>query len=278
MPTCHSLFDYYLHQHTNINRYLEQCIAFPEPELVHQLRLSVKKLRAFNKLTAHLFHSENVEHIHFKHRIKGLFKIAGQLRDIQVQVHLLTVYEEKEGIDCIEFSQWLVECEQKKIAAFIKKQQGRLNHAGAPPVNEKLGKALLLINEPSIVAGGEAALESMGSKIRKLAGGNISSGNLHQIRKIVKQIRYVISILKGSYPDFNYNKISIKSLYEIEVCTGNWHDCLVRVDLVEKFVDKKLISEKSVQVKYQNLLNSFSVELDAAYESACKMIRSEFTP
>ena len=84
-----SIHEYYMQQHRNIEYYLEQCAEKAEAELVHELRLSIKKLRAFHKLAGPLCPEDTDDLIHVKRRVRKLFRIAGELRDTQVQLHFM---------------------------------------------------------------------------------------------------------------------------------------------------------------------------------------------
>jgi len=274
MAAHESLHEYYLHQHRNIEHYLELCSSHPEAELVHELRLCIKRLRAFHKLAEQLYSDGMIEHIHMKHRVRQLYKVAGQLRDTQVQIHMLTSLEEQTGIKYPEFGNWLLRREKKRIKRFGKKPKQVVPHTTNQSTHEKIGKLLALADDETILDNAGKVLSGLYSKAQELAGGNSNDQDLHQLRRITKQMRYIISIMTHSYPDYTYNAISVKSLREIEVAAGDWHDNLVRIVLLGKFMEKKKFIADSLEFKYKELFNSCKSELDTAYNMAYGIVRN----
>ena len=274
MAAHENLHEYYLHQHSNIEHYLELCLSHAEAELVHELRLSIKRLRAFHKLAEHLFLEDLAEHIHIKHRVRQLYKVAGQLRDTQVQINLLFSIEEQTGNEYPEFGNWLLKREKKRIQRFGKKPQQVVPHTMALSTHEKIGNLLALANDETILNGAGFALSGLYSKARKFSVGNMSERNLHRIRIITKQMRYILNIIVHSYPDFKFKEVSIGSLREIEIGAGNWHDNLVRIELLDKFLNKRKFADDSEANKYHELLNACRSELDLAYNEASRIVKN----
>ena len=70
------------------------------------------------------------------------------------------------------------------------------------------------------------------------------------------------------YPDFRFRDIATDSLREIETTTGNWHDCLVKVELVSRWLAKSDHSEDAAMLKYKELLEDSIAELRYSYSEA----------
>ena len=279
MPTQESLHDYYLHQHRNIENYLELCMIHAEAELVHELRLSIKKLRAFHILAEELCPSEMEKHIHIKNRVRRLFRIAGQLRDTQVQIHMLVLVQDQSGIDYPEFSKWLLKREMKRILRFGRKNLHVLSHATADATLQKIGDWLDSASEASILTGAGMVLADLNAKSMKLSAGKMNEQDLHLIRTITKQIKYILNIMHHSYPNFKFSGVSVDSLHKIETSVGNWHDNLVRVGLLEKFMGKSRFEEDSqLFPQYLDMFKGCKAELNVAYKEAYRIVRSELLP
>ena len=244
-------------------------------ESVHELRLSIKRLRALNKLVDQFCLSDTDEHIHIKHRVRQLYKLAGQLRDTQVQLHMLALFEEKTGTEYIEFSKWLLRRKKKKIARFTSKPRHVVPHATARVTHDKIGNKLALSTDETILQSAGIVLKELFSKAQKLAGGDITERNLHRIRIITKQIRYISNIMHQSYPDYKSDALSDESMREIEFASGNWHDSLVRVELLNKFLDSMQSEDNTTMLKYKKLSYICTAELDIAYQEACRVVRKE---
>lgn len=276
MGTHETIHEYYLHQHRNIENYLVLCLIHPEVELVHELRLSIKKLRAFHKLAEHLNLNDIDEHIHIKRRVRKLYEVAGQLRDTQVQIHLLSTFEEQTCVVYPEFSKWLHKHEQKQISRFSKKPQQLVPQATAQSTHLKIGSLLALADDETILSGAGKVLTGLYVTARELCEGSMNNRNLHRIRTITKRMKYIFNIMAHSYPDFKFLEVSVVSLREIEIAAGNWHDNLVRVEMLGKFLDKLKPSLDSEKFKYQKFLNACKAELDISFSETSKIVLKAF--
>lgn len=276
MAAHETIHEYYLHQHRNIENYLELCLIHPEEELVHELRLCIKKLRAFHKLAEHLNLNNIDEHIHIKQRVRKLYDIAGQLRDTQVQIQMLVRFEEQTGIAYPEFKGWLLRREKKQISRFSKKPQQLVPQATAESTHQKIGNLLAQANDETILNGAAIVLSGLYAASRELASGNMSSTDLHRIRTITKRMKYIFNIMVHSYPDFKFEQVSVEALREIEVKAGNWHDNLVRVELLMRFLEKQKRSVDSEKFKYQKFLYACNAELDFSFNGTSQIVRTAF--
>ncbi len=270
-----SIQEYYLHQHRTIEHYLELCMGHAETELVHELRLNIKKLRAFNTVAEELCLTDLDEHIEIRNRVSRLYKLAGQLRDTQVQIRLLTECEELSGTRYKEYGKWLIKREEKKIARFNRKPRHVVPRTTAHVTHQKINDKLALLDDETIRSVAMKVLTGLHTKARRLASASFDERILHRIRIITKQLRHILSIIQNIYPDFEFNQITVPSMREIEVAAGTWHDRLVRLDLLNKYLVKTGLAENYESKKYQELLNVCSSELAEAYEEACRIIKYE---
>jgi len=213
------------------------------------------------------------EHIHIKHRVRQLFKVSGQLRDIQVQIQILSSFQEKTGIDYSEFRNWLLKREVKRISRFSKNPKQVVPQAIAESTHQKIGKLLADSTDESILDGAMKVLAGLYLEAKSLSSENLSDHNLHRIRTITKQMRYVLNIMHHSYPDFVFNEISVETLREIEVAAGHWHDNLVRIEMLEKFINKMKPVDDVEKFKYQKLFNECKAELDISFNMTSQMVR-----
>jgi CHAD domain-containing protein len=273
MAAHESIHEYYLHQHRNIDNYLELCLIHPETELVHELRLSIKKLRAFHKLAEQINSGDHDEQIYIKYRVRKLYKVAGQLRDTQVQIHLLTAFEEQTGIEYPEFGKWLLRREKKRISRFGRKPQHLVPHSTTQRTHAKIGNLLSQATDETILEGAGRALSGLYLKAQKLSAGTMNEQNLHLIRTLTKQMKYILNIMNHSYTDFIFSEISAAALHEIEVAAGHWHDNLVRIELLGKFMDNIKFADVSDKFKYQKLFNACKSELELSFGETSEIVR-----
>lgn len=207
-----NLSEYYIHQHHNILHLLELCRNHADDEMVHEFRLSIKKLRAFNELAGQLCLNDTGECIKIKNRARHLYKLAGQLRDTQVQIHMLSMFEEQTCTMYPEFSKWLSKREKKRITRFSRKLQNRIPRVTKSTTFLKIDQRLAQANDETLFDSVEKVLEGMLFKARELVNGNLNNQNLHLVRIIIKKMRNVLTIIRHSYPDFHYQGKSVDSL------------------------------------------------------------------
>jgi CHAD domain-containing protein len=275
MATSESIYDYYLHQQSNSENYLEQCMVHAEPEVVHQLRLCIKKLRAFNILAKEIGLSRHEEHKRMTFRTKKMFKLAGQIRDIQVQILLLSAYEEKTGSTYPEFSKWLVKREKKRISRLCRIPRKDKNQETSGNEPNAAFSGIVDASDETVINSAVIVLDGLYSKVQKLATGYISDENLHRIRKIAKQLKYIQNIMFSCYPDFHFDPIHISTLREIDVAAGHWHDKLLRIELLGRYIETMQESNEQTTRHYHELMDVCFLELDVAYEEACSIVKSK---
>jgi CHAD domain-containing protein len=275
MPHPETIHEYYLHQHHNIEHYLGLCLDHADREMVHELRLSFKRLRAFNILVGKLCLPESSEHIHIRYRVRQLYKLAGQLRDTQVQRHLLDLLEKSTGEEYPEFGKWLLRREKKRVKRFGRKPHHVVPHATAHLTHQKIGRRLERASDETVMRHAADVLEKLFSKVRKLAGDNPGDRKLHRIRILTKQIRYITGIMLHSYPGFGFAIMPVDTMRKIEVASGRWHDSLVRVEMLHKFLDRMEGMKKPVEDRYKRLLDICVSEKDEAYAEACRVVKTE---
>lgn len=273
MPNYGSIFEYYLHQRNNSEDYLAQCRVHAEPEAVHQLRLCIKKLRAFNKLAVKLGLTTHFSQLQIAFHLKKMFRLAGQIRDIQVQIQLLGKYQEDTATDFPEFYKWLLIREAKRIAKLSAKKSKGGNKLYSNSDNDDLSNRFSRLSENTIQGCGLSLLDDLYSRAIDLSDGSISNDNMHLIRKIVKQIKYLLNMMQSSYPDFMYDRILIIELKEIDVTAGDWHDKLLRVDLLNRFLAGRHKPEIALVPEYQKFLDVCMAETESAYAETCQVVK-----
>ncbi len=270
-----NLSEYYVHQHHNIRHLLEQCKSHADAEMVHEFRLSIKKLRAFNELVRQLCLNEMGGCIAIKNRARQLYKLAGQLRDTQVQMHMLSMFEKQTNTLYPDFSRWLTKREKKRISRFSRKLQNKIPRVTTGITFKKIEHRLAQTDDTTMLDNAAKVLESMQLKALELINGDLYNQNLHRLRIIIKKMRNIFNIILHSYPDFHYHGKSVDSLLQIETSLGQWHDKLFRIELLGRFIKKIKPSDYSAMDKYQNLFKDCNSELENAFTEATKITKRE---
>ena len=270
------LVEYYNRQIRNCTGYTEQCRLRAEPEIVHQLRLSIKKLRAFHTLAQKLGLPESDSYRQVIINVKKMFRLAGQIRDTQVQIFMLASCREETGKVYNLFQKWLEKLEKKKISQLCRISAKAIENHIPGDSTENNNSLKNTLTDADIINGTHKLLDEMYFDIQKLSTGSISVENLHEIRKATKQIRYILTLLNGIYADFRYNRITAEELKEIENTIGQWHDNLVRINYLDQFTSRIQKLDEAVRMKYKDLYACCCSSLNEAYQEACQEVKMKF--
>jgi len=275
MAVYETVYEYYLHQLRNCESYIEQCKVHAEPELVHQLRLSIKKLRAFSKLATRLDLPGTEDYRQLIEGVKKLFKLAGQIRDTQVQIYMLADCKEQTGVSYTLFHSWLLRREKTKISQLCKNKYKSTYEVNSGSTGNSMDSKISHPDTARVFSIATLLLDEMYQSAQKLATGNIKDEHLHDIRKIAKQMRYILTILTGIYPDFQFQRITLEALKGIENAVGNWHDNLVRIEFINRFLRKIKNQNEVILLKYNGLTIFGLASLNEAYENACLEVKTK---
>jgi CHAD domain-containing protein len=254
------LLDYWTIQQNNIDKYIDMCVQCAEAETVHQLRVSIKKLKAVFKLIEHL--SPKADFSPKKHlkNLRKLFKQAGILRDMQVQILMVKGMESEHNISYNGFVNFLLKKESASLKRFyeglaafgdlheLEEQYMLADQKLAENNQEKMGKRTLRLFNRRF------------SRVDKLLASSPGDRELHKIRMLLKQIRFLLSALRETNIGLNQYTASISHLHEIELILGNWHDRVIMIDNLHRFLKGKVCKEISQRDKYRKLSEIVSDE------------------
>jgi CHAD domain-containing protein len=202
---------------------------------IHKLRTTLKRLRTLNLiLDGLLFREKN-----FPTELSNLFKSAGEIRDNQIQLNILKEYE-------TNFKRYLNYIINNKIENF------KINESYQEELNsliDKFDKVKKYHLEEEIVGNIEARTDITLDEISNIS--NITTENLHDVRKKIKHVFYVFMML-------GIDKAS-NNLDELQETIGTWHDYDVAINNIKNFDNNSEVI-KSLQEK-RDLLFSKSLEL-----------------
>lgn len=270
------LLEYCLHQHRNIGHYLNLCIECAEAESVHQLRVSIKKFRTVNKVLEHLIPESSDENARQLAMLRKLFKLAGKLRDAQVQLKILHEYKKNLNIDTKLLENLLSGTERNTLKKFL---SGYSNFSVAlnDKPYQKLGSRILSgSTDGSFRNRAVELLKKRIDKTRIAVEHADSEEGLHRVRILLKQIRYIHGILsrQDSYPE-DYST-SIAELRNAEILLGRWHDLTVFRDTLEGHLSRKRMKNPDF-LKDARMLNDAVVrDIESFRKQAYASLRQSF--
>lgn len=274
MTVTHSVHDYYMEQHSAILESVTQCLVSPDKANIHKLRLRIKKIMAFNLLAEMLCAQESEEHIHISRKIRKLFKLAGKVRDLQVQLDFFTLLPNANSPEKKRFAVYLQKKQDRKISAFSNSPHAFIHHSIPPHFHENIRLTLAKTDTEQVKHALTQVMQSLKNYRNELQSKEISNKELHTLRKTTKQLRYLISISKELMPDLIPIDSDIESLRNIEAFTGRWHDRVIGYKLLHSYIKKHTRPESKSRKNLELLLKDVHSMINQEYIKSIAYINS----
>jgi CHAD domain-containing protein len=218
-------------------------------EAVHDLRVEIKRLRAFFDLVEScnpLFAGAD----QFR-PIRKLFKAAAPLRETQVDSSLARDKSAAMGLCLDEYRNELKEAEfraRKKFAAAAGSFDPDLFLEREMAIHRALGG----IDLPGLQSKAEAYLRNLtGELLRLKQSGPQDRKTLHRVRILAKKTRYVLEVVQTCFrPDEAAFQGLNDSLRAVHQALGQWHDFQLGLASVQEFYNNKAIKPLADEPSY----------------------------
>ena len=238
----HQILDYFRKHRQLIEENLVLSEDPSNTEAIHNLRLSIKRLRVVAWLTSII--SEPTFNSGEKLlEVNKLFKRSGRLRDIQVIKQLMIGFDRTELHPVIES---FIHRESKQRLKF--EQVLKIFDQSCLDDFEKgLTDSLQGKSTHQIMYAGLSLLTNMEIELHELYHGSADEERLHHIRTRLKSINYLNNIFEDRLPIQDQLNISIERLQETGEIAGTWHDCLNLEGKLERYINKNPDAADSLQ-------------------------------
>ena len=230
--------EYFADQTRIFNEHHSNLLEKVTEEDIHKIRTTLKRLKSFNiVLDGLLFRDKD-----FPVEFNNLFKLTGEIRDIQIQQKLLVEYDDP-------YNSYLKYMCEYKIKHFKIKDNFQEEFQY---LNDKLDRVEEYHINEQIISNIKTRVEMSLSDIRNMIV-EISPSNLHEIRIKLKRIYYTLLMLD--------ERENIKKLDNIQETIGLWHDhdvCVERIKAFDNDID---------------IINSLSKKREIFYDESIKLIK-----
>ena len=227
---CTKLTEWFEHQRIVLESF--DC-ATAGSEDIHQFRLAIKKLRAWDNflLVVDKKHRQLTKKVH---ELDKIFKRAGKIRDVQISVQLMDEYEERHGILCDDFRLYLLNLQSKLHNQFMDKFDADFLRELDKYASRELARIVPdapWLEEKVLLQhfwDKAQAMKKKASKVKK-------NKQLHDYRTFYKSAMYTMRFIRDMVP----NALKEYSLGEINDRShelGVWHDKEVVLEFIEQFV------------------------------------------
>lgn len=243
------LNSYHRHEIRTLKKSLHKATEGSDKKAIHELRVSVKKLKAFYKLIENLYprRFDATKHIRPFHKV---FESAGAIREIQVNKELLKDYPFSSGL-LKEYRHYLGTIE-KAAHKSLKKSISTIRESKQHACTKEISALCKHLKNMHFNKECTRLIQKQSGKIAELRSLPLTTKILHQIRKHLKQVAYVINIQQKSIPG-TYSQNFIKDLKQTEVMIGKWHD---RAILIASLKDYKKQSHSAVIKTLKGIIDS----------------------
>jgi CHAD domain-containing protein len=217
---------------------------------VHDLRVEIKRLRAFHKLIA--ASAPQPPSPDLWKPLRKLFRAAARLRDYQVQWGLVLGASRTAG-NLSEYLNFLKEqeihCRTRfsRVSCFFSTEAFSQLYAGARAAMQPYrAEKVIALTSTRL----EAALDELVQLRREEP---FDSETLHRIRILGKEARYVLELLRfQAPPDDWYDRLD-QALKTMHQTLGRWHDAVVGQQYVAEFLRAQAVRPLFEPVAYEKL-------------------------
>ncbi len=248
----------WLEQEAVFNENLAICRQRPTIKAIHDIRVSVKKMRSYLRLKD-LFDDKNWKDEFSS--IAIIFKSTGRLRDLDKSLHVLRDYERKHLAPYPFLKEYLLKT-RTLIRSWVRKEATQFT-LDTTLFKDQLRS--LSVPDSGII---EKIIEEACQKVKKIRNlGHHIKKNAHEIRKQLKDVYYWIKICPEN--SFN-NSIDVKALDKFIDELGHWQDHFVlrkKLRLYRKELalpdekDQLKALEKNVELEQEKILHRAKKQL-----------------
>jgi len=236
-----------------------------DEDAIHDLRVSIKKIRALFLFLKESGMADIKSDYPYLRNLKKIFKKAGKLREIHIHKNLYEQYRQRLGQDFPELEQHLQNMEEenrntyheympgiqfRKFYRAANSLQKEIQGITRKKLNKKLYEFIRIRVEECHQHMFEAHYEQ----------------HLHQIRKYLKHIRFIIGQQIGDVHKVFENELSFDDTKKVEDILGEWHD---RDEL------RKLLEEYRENLPKENNAEDTASRLETYLEEVNKDIRED---
>ena len=211
MDSQHLILNHWEEEQKTFDTHLVALQKHIDAEGIHQLRVAIKKLRAYLKLLILLKNEPGWNYL--LNRTKDLFDALGKERDVEICLALLPLYEKEKGCRYRELKQYL-EFLQNKMHGWSNQSIHRYQ-------DKELTRVALLLKEDNCPGSDELVRQIQQIIHTHLEEIKEFLKKPHKLRRKLKQLYCWISILPGDMPVELYDA---NALHHILDELGNWQD------------------------------------------------------
>jgi CHAD domain-containing protein len=245
------LANYYQEHKSVFEKNFQVVLAEFEVEAIHKMRTSTKRLRALLQLIEYLSPDKFKAKKQLK-KIRQLFKYAGKIREIQIEMITLANYAALLKINFPEYHEYLKYRERKEIARFLRALP-EIDKSGKILDDKYILEVIQNISLKKLTKNLQGFIELKKQTLLDLNKLQITNPRIHENRTHIKQLYYLYDHLTELSGQKEILKMKKEKMREIEQMIGSWHDLVNSGPLLKAFFKIKGFKKND---KYNTLRKS----------------------
>jgi len=234
------LIEYYNNQLATFHKHFTNTVNRQGVEDLHQLRVFTKRIRTILAIMEISSQGEfrKKEHIHL---FLELFRLAGELREIQLHLHLISAYESKY---LAPYKEYLIES-QKQANENLLEGLARFDFEKLEELNKVLLKKIENVTNEIASKESRTYLLSKLKRVEELKDNINDDQKLHKIRIHLRAVMETLRLMNALEPSNEMREVKFqpKSLNDI---IGKCHDQILLIASLEGFVQQSA-NERIIQ-------------------------------
>jgi hypothetical protein len=203
-----------------------------EIEDIHKARVDVKKINAlfilFETISPGFCKASGGLSL-----FKDLFRSAGTIRETQLMLLFLERNNDPDPL-LTEFTKWLARRNQLLVRQYVKAVIG-FDKKGLKDLTRSVRKLMTRVSKKQIVASSWDMIHMNSLRVNYFLTGWSHPKNIHRIRQHIKDVAAIVHQVSQVAPDAGMDRIRL-DLTRMEVVIGEWHDRVVIIDAMERFM------------------------------------------
>lgn len=211
--------------------------ASMDEEAIHQMRVAIKRIRTIQKLKKHIQFPSIIDSDQYK-TIKTIFAHSGNLRDLQIQQNLLNKYSNALRFGFFELADHL-NTREKELTEKLNQTIRETDFSKFLEIPEPAESMEEVSDKSDLETESLDFLHKKINNIHKLIFTLDQDVYVHDLRKQIKQLFFILQFLKNHFPESVVSTYNIKTLKNIGEKIGDWNDRDVFKVMLEKFIAAK---------------------------------------
>lgn len=266
----HNLLNRYLyHQRKTFDTCYPQIQDVTDDEAIHDIRVSIKKVRTLLLLIDFIFPGEWDIKKRYK-PYRAIFKKLGTIRDLQVQQKIAVHLQNKTGKNLEGYLQYLQEREintRKLVHDWLQHRP----HPNWEFLEDEIRGYYHKTGKSDIIRKANEYIRHKVQEAKDLTN-RTDRETIHHVRRLLKQARYMMDMMSAVIRDkspYKQHQIRIKP---IEDYLGDWHDRMVALDHVFMFEKEMYLFFPRSQINIKPAIKILMNESDKLVKKAVREI------